>query len=314
MGAREGEPVAVVGPGAMGGLLAARLLEAGENVRLIGRDRSWLLRFRRRGLRVSGPAPDRGRLLPARLLRPQVRPEGPPCAAIFFCVKAVDAATAVRRSRRMLGPNTAAVSLLNGLAHAPLFRSSFGPSRTVFGISCVAADRPEPFYSRHQGGTGIVLARTGGNGAALEKARGLLRKAGWDVSVAHSEDRLLWTKAAFNAAANPLGALTGRSNGELAAIPPLKDLLLQTLHEAVSVAQASGHSPIYADMAGLLLRGCLSAPGQPNSMLQDLRAGRRTELAAILSPFLAEARRRSLPAPTLFALYRFMRRLERELR
>lgn len=305
--------VAVVGPGAVGGLLAATLWKAGHRVLAVGRDESWRRGIARNGLRVSAPRFGLAGAIRSPRLTPAVRPRGPRCRAVFVCVKARDLGPALAAARPLAGPGTAVVSLLNGVSHAPRFLRAFGPARTALGVCYYAAERAERWHVRHRGGSGIALARGPGNDAALGRARRLLRGAGWDVSLAPSAERLLWTKATFNAALNPLGALTNRTLGELAASPPLRALALRALGEAESVARACGRRPLYADMGGLLLRGLRGAPLQPNSMLQDLRAGRRTEIDALLGPFLDAARARRIETPMLEALHRLTRRLEREL-
>ena len=122
---------------------------------------------------------------------------------------------------------------------------------------------------------------------------------------------MLWTKAAFNAATNPVGALAAKPNGAIAAIPALWEIARAALEEATAVARAAGHPPLAARMPRLVRRACEATPRQENSMLQDLRAGRRTEIDAILGPMLAEARRRRVETPVLESLRAFVRRLER---
>jgi 2-dehydropantoate 2-reductase len=134
------------------------------------------------------------------------------------------------------------------------------------------------------------------------------------VKLDNSEDRVLWTKTAYNAATNPLGTLTGRTNGELVAIPALRELLLGALKEAALAARAARHPVPYSFLKGRLLAGLTAAHSQSNSMLQDLRAGRPTELDAIVTPLLKAASQKHLKLPLLESLARFTRRLEQELR
>lgn len=304
------QPVAVAGPGAIGGLIAACLARSGRRVVLVSRNERWRRQLRSRGLRIEGGTFGGGWTVPAGRLRPKIRPKGPICEAVFLCVKSAATRETVRRIKPLVGPETAVVSVQNGLTHRPLIRAAFGTARTVFSISYLAAERLEPLRVRHHGGKGLILAAHPGNAAALARAQALLKASGLQADLATSEDRLLWTKAAFNAASNPIGALTGRTNGELIRIPALKDLVFRAVREAVAAARAEGHRMLYPNMDKILAQGLLLAPNQSNSMLQDIRAGRRTEVDAILKPFLLAARRRRVTTPTLDALYRFVRRLE----
>ncbi|MFI5361672.1 MAG: ketopantoate reductase family protein [Elusimicrobiota bacterium] len=304
------EPLLVVGPGAVGLALTAGFRRAGERVALLGRTPSSERRLAASGFVATTPdgraALVRGGLLSARALKTAAR-------AAFFCVKSGDAARAAAAARPWIGPDTAAVALQNGLGHEKVFRRAFGRRRTVIGVCYFAADRPAPGDLRLNGGEDVLLARHPGNAAALERARGLLSRAGFRVHVKDSEPGMLWTKAAFNAAVNPLGAVCAVESGKLASDPALRELSLKALAEAAAAAESSGHPLDYPDMAEKLLLSVRNAPRQRNSMLQDLAAGRRTEARFILGPLVSAARRRRLDAPTLGLLADLIAALERRL-
>lgn len=301
------EPVLVVGPGAVGLALTAGLRRAGERVALLGRTPAVERRLAASGFAVTTPDGRttlvRGGLLSARALKA-------PASAALFCVKSGDAARAAAAARRWIGPKTVVVALQNGLGHQKIFRRAFGARRTVIGVCYFAADRPAPGDLRLNGGEDVLLARHDGNAAALEAARDLLTRAGFRVHIKESENGMLWTKAAFNAAVNPLGAVCAVESGRLAEDPALRELSLRALAEAAAAAEAAGHPLDYPDMAEKLLLSGRNAPRQRNSMLQDLAAGRPTEAKVILGPLLASARSRKVPAPTLELLAAVVERLE----
>jgi 2-dehydropantoate 2-reductase len=297
-------PVAVVGPGAVGGVLAASLRLAGYPVLLAGRGRSIL----------RGPllfkSPD-GRSRAVRGFRTRSTPD---CAAVFLCVKSADLRSALPAVRRLAGPRAPVVSLLNGLAHPRPLRKAFAPSRLVFSAFYAGCRRLGPASVWHTGGRRISLARTRANAAAADSVRRILESAGWRTAVVRSEERLLWTKAVVNAAMNPIGALTRGTNASLARHPAMRDLLTQAVREAAAVARAAGHPHPAADPAAAVLRAIRGMENQYNSMVQDLEAGRRTEADAILKPMTQTARRTRTPVPTLEPLYLMIRRLEKEVR
>ncbi len=303
------EPILIVGPGAVGLALAAGLRRAGRTVAILARDASAERRLARSGFMVTAPDGKRERvtgLTGASTLKTPVR-------AAFFCVKSGDARRAAAAARRHIGPETAVVALQNGIGHEKIFRRAFGPKRTVIGVCYFAAERCEPGELKLNGGTDILLARHSGNEAALEAASALLTSAGFRVHLKDSEDGMLWTKAAFNAAVNPLGAACAIESGRIEADPALREVALTALSEAAAAATASGHRLDYTDMADKLMLSCRNAPRQRNSMLQDLAAGRRTEAGAILGPLLRAAKLRRVPAPTLEILSAVIARLERSL-
>jgi len=303
------EPVLIVGPGAVGLSLAAGLRRAGIPVAVLGRSATTERLLARSGFTATSPD-GRGErisgLTAARALKV-------PARTAFFCVKSGDARRAAASARRLIGPNTAVVALQNGIGHEKVFRRAFGPKRTVIGVCYFAADRASLGELKLNGGEDILLARHTGNEQALETARALLTSAGFRVHVKDSEEGMLWTKAAFNAAVNPLGAACAVESGHIEADPALREVALAALAEAAAAATASGHHLDYPDMADKLMLSCRNAPRQRNSMLQDLAAGRRTEARAILGPLLLAAKRRRVPTPTLEILSAVIARLERSL-
>ena len=303
------EPVLVVGPGAVGLSLAAGLRRAGLPVAVLGRNTAAERLLARSGFTATSPDGSRERvsgLASARALKS-------PARAAFFCVKSGDARRAAASARRLINKETPIIALQNGIGHEKVFRRAFGARRTVIGVCYFAADRSEPGALKLNGGEDILLARHAGNERALEAARALLTSAGFRVHVKDSEEGMLWTKAAFNAAVNPLGAACAVESGRIEADPALREVALAALGEAVAAATASGHRLDYPDMADKLMLSCRNAPRQRNSMLQDLAAGRRTEARAILGPLLLAAKRHRVPAPTLEMLSAVIARLERSL-
>lgn len=297
--------VAVVGPGAVGGLLAARWAKS-LPVLLLGRSAASESRLTKTGITLINPDGSRQKI--RRGLR-SARPSSRKCAAAVFCVKSHDTKKAIAAARRFIGPDTAVISLQNGLGHERLLRQAFGPSRTVIGVCYIAADRKSPDTIIHGGGDEVWLASNAQNGKALSVARALIKQGGWKVRVKSNEERLLWTKLCFNAATNPLGTLCAVPNGELASNPVLNQLMLALIDEIMKVAKKSGHRALYFNIAKVILPACQAAPHQRNSMLQDVQAGRKTEVDAILGPLLAAERHAKTSAPLLNSLYRILKRL-----
>ncbi|MBI3297986.1 MAG: 2-dehydropantoate 2-reductase [Elusimicrobia bacterium] len=301
---------AVVGPGAVGGVLAASLVRAGLDVRVAGRRPADAAALGRTGLSLTRPTGRSSRVRGLKTL--SSRPTGE-CAAVFVCVKASDLARALPAARKAAGPDTPVVSLLNGVGHEAALKRAVGGRRLVLGSAYFAAMRLGPRSVRHAGGTLVWLAETRENRAAARQAARLLRRAGWTVHLKRDEARLLWTKLIYNAAVNPIAALTRRSNGALVSDPALKELTLRTMAEARAAAAAAGHEPYPEMTARGVLAGCRAVPDQMNSMIQDLAAGRRTEADVLLGPLVRAARRKRVPVPTLETLWASVKRLEASL-
>ncbi|MBI5881708.1 MAG: 2-dehydropantoate 2-reductase [Elusimicrobia bacterium] len=299
--------VLIVGPGSIGRLLAARWAGRGRKVRLLARA------ARQEGALARGIALTdlRGRRRLVRGCSPaRARPRVPPPASAFFCVKASQVDAAIRLSRPWIGPETTVVALQNGLGHEARFRRAFGPRRTVIGSCYVAAAAEGKRGVAHTGGRKILLASSRANARSAADAGRLLAAAGWRVRLVEDEARMLWTKLVTNSSVNLLGTAAAVPNGELARDPGLAAILSLLIREGTGVAKAAGHPPL-ARLEETIPRGCRTTRRQLNSMLQDLRAGRRTEIRAIAGPILAAAGRLGIPVPTIEMLARVVGRLER---
>ena len=302
-------PILIVGPGAVGLALAAAARRAKLPTAILARGAAAEKRLEKSGFVARGPDGKSRRvtgLLSARSLKG-------PARAVFLCVKSGDAARAGAAARRWTGPETPVIALQNGIGHEAPLRRLFGPKRLVVGVCYFAADRPAPAELTLNGGEDVLLARRPGNEDALETVVALLVQSGFRVHIKDSEESMLWTKAAFNAAVNPLAAACAVESGKIESDPALRELALAALAEAAGAASASGHPLDYPDMAEKLMASCRNAPRQRNSMLQDLAAGRRTEAKAILGPLLAAAKRRRMHAPVLETLAAVVARLEKGL-
>lgn len=300
--------ILVVGPGAVGGTLACRWRMAGLPVAVAGRSPA-RERLLARGVHYAGRDGKAHviKLTPASSLEPKPRD------AVFICVKSYNTKKAIRRARPWVGPETVVVAVQNGIGHERSLHAAFGRKRTVLASAYFGADRSRPNAIRASWGNHILLAQEQSNAEAVKKVRALLLKAGWKVLLRRGAERILWSKACFNAATNPLGALCRVPNGDLYTNPALKDMLLRALREGLACARKAGHPPAFHDPEGIVLRACKNAPTQRNSMLQDLEAGRPTEIDAITAPLLQAGRRHGVRTPVLSRLTAAVKGLEREL-
>jgi 2-dehydropantoate 2-reductase len=118
-----------------------------------------------------------------------------------------------------------------------------------------------------------------GDGAArLAEALG---SAGLETTVASPVRPEIWKKLILNAATLPASALTGMTAGALGSSQDMLDLVSETTREAVTVARALGYDIDFDERIGTILGLVEKAGPTKASMLQDVEAGRRTEIDVI---------------------------------
>ena len=281
-------PLAIVGAGALGLHFAAGLAAHGP-VAVLARDAAGAARLRA-GVRVGEQI----------FCADAFAPEDTPAADwVIVLVKAGDTEDAARTALR-LAPR-GVLSLQNGLLEERLRAvcgkvpcgqglTTAGAWRDAHGVTPVA--RGETLLPP---GFEAIAARLG--------AAGFAARIEPDIAAA----RL--AKLLVNAAINPLTALFRVRNGELLA-PPLRLWLDALVREAWPVLHAEGlrldETTAFAHVHAI----AHATAANRASMLQDVEAGRRTEIDAITGALLALAARHALPVPTHAAVQQMVRVLD----
>jgi 2-dehydropantoate 2-reductase len=284
--------VAVLGPGGVGGFLAAALARAGEDVRVIARESTAEL-IARDGITVASVC------LGDFVGRPSAAAElDVPVGVLFVATKAVGLRDALERVRV---PPALVVPLLNGLDHMELLRERFGAGRVAAGVIRIEADRPEPARVVHTSRfLRVDLAADDPAVAAdLPPVAATLERAGIPVLLDDSERHLLWSKLVR---LNALACTTTASDRQIGFIrtdPAWRAALVSCLQEGSAVARADG-AEVPADGPLAELDAAHEALG--SSMQRDLAAGRPPELDAIQGAVLRAGARLGVPCPTVARL------------
>jgi len=263
--------IAVVGGGAIGGVLAHAACVAGHQVTLCVRTPFPRLLVDRDGA---------GHEVPALLACSPA--EAGPVDWVIVATKAYDGAS--EWLPVLAGQDTGVVVVRNGVDHVG--------ADVVPALAYIAARRVAPGHVVHTAGDLLVLP----SGAAASRFASLLEGA--PVRVSLSEDFLTdaWRKLLTNVAANPITALTVRPVGVLDA-PGMPWLVRGLLAEAVRAGTAAGARLSEADVAATLEFYARFGPDDVTSMLEDRRAGRPTEHETITGAVVRAAERHGVDVP-----------------
>ncbi len=319
--------VLVVGAGAIGGLLAARLSEAGHAVAVVARG-PHLEAIREQGLTLESEG---------RTTRHRVAAAGDPSAfgvqdAVFLTLKAPAIAAMLPRLAPALAPETPVVTAINGLPWWYFERHEGVPAGARIEcldpdgrmlrdldprhiVGCVvhaAAEVGAPGAIRHTGGRGFILGEPDGvMSPRLAALRDLLVGAGLDATLsAHIRDDI-WTKLIGNLSYNPVAALTGARMDEINANPALLALIRTMMVEAVAVGEAYGARFTVTLEERFAMARRLGAARI--SMLQDLERGRPLESDAIVASVVELAGRKGIATPTIDGVLALLRERARHM-
>jgi 2-dehydropantoate 2-reductase len=280
--------VAVLGPGGVGGFLAAALAHAGTPVTVVAREDTAAL-LAREGLRVESV------LLGALHEHPRAVPVlEEPVDVLLVATKAGGLESALGRVH---ADPALVVPLLNGLDHVERLRGRFG-ERVAAGTIRIEADRPAPGRIVHTSRFLRVdlAASRAGQRPHLEELAGRLERAGVPARVEDSEMLVLWSKLVRLNALACTTAAADRPLGFIRTTPGWREALEGCVREAVAVARAEG-----ADLDAAVVMAELEDAHETlgSSMQRDIAAGREPELEAIPGAVLRAGARHGLACPTV---------------
>ncbi|CAL9438246.1 2-dehydropantoate 2-reductase [Streptomyces sp. enrichment culture] len=279
--------VAVLGPGGVGGLLAALLSRAGHRVIcLSGEETARTLRTD--GLRVRSAR--FGDFTAPVEAGTELRE---PVDACLVTVKHTALDTALRRVPAAAVGDGLVVPFLNGVEHPAALRARYRPGRVAPAVIRVESTRVAPGVVEHTSPFAeIDLAGTDVPRPRLDALAQALNAAGPDTRVQDDETATLWAKMSFLA---PLALLTTRHGLPLGDVRTHHRAELTALvQETAEISRACGGP---SDPAGALARYDAFPAGMKSSMQRDAEAGRPLELDAIGGALLRAAERHGIPAP-----------------
>jgi 2-dehydropantoate 2-reductase len=286
------DSIAVLGPGGVGGFLAAALDRAGLPVTVVAREAT-----------ATGIADNGLTVTSARLGDFTAHPEAVSALAgeLDVLIVATKAGGLEAGLNRIDSEPGLVVPLLNGLDHMPVLRERYGPERVAAGTIRIESDRPAPGLIVQ---TSPFLRVDLGSDRAellpkLERLARTLEQAGVPATVSASEAQIMWSKLVrLNALALTTSA-ADRPVGFIRSDPEWRLALRGCIEEASAVARADGAQ---MDPAARLKELDEAHPGLGSSMQRDIAAGREPELDAIAGAVLRAAQRHGIQCPTIARL------------
>jgi 2-dehydropantoate 2-reductase len=270
--------VTMAGCGALGSLIAARLIEGGVQVQAFQRGGTQL-----KALRESGITIEADRTGTTRNFRLAAASDDPadlvPSRLIIVLVKSYST-EGVYPVKDILEREGVVLSLQNGLGNPEKLARLFGEARVAAGVATYGAYRLSPGVI-HWGGDGWVLWGPWKRGVEMAWVGDLLTTAGLNATYVEDPRPAIWRKLFINAMVNTTAALTGMKNSKLLASPMALEMMRKLGQETVTAAIRAGVQLDFEDLWAMHLENLERTAANKPSMLQDVEAGRQTEIDAI---------------------------------
>ena len=313
--------VAVVGAGAIGGLLGGHLARSGEDVILIARG-PHLAAMRSRGVTVRSHGAEF-------TARPECTDDLTTIGradVVFLTLKAHSIPAVSETIGSSLAEGACIVGAQNGIPwwyFEDRHLESVDPGGIIarhipYGkvVGCIAypaAQVVEPGVIEHLEGNRFTLGEPDGSKSERVQAiSSMLVKAGLKAPVQTRIRNEIWLKLLGNATLNPLSVLTRASLADIVTSPVTSDLVRTLMEEVDAVARALGvEMPLTIDKR---MAGAAATGDHRTSMLQDFDAGRPLEVDALVGAVVELAGSAGVPVPALSVVYRLVKLLDEKTR
>ena len=311
--------ICIVGAGAIGGYLGARLALAGEEVTFIARNRN-LEAINANGFRLI--AEDGSEQHAANVRAVQRCADAGAQDAVLLTVKAHQVRDLLPDLRALFGPDTMVVTMINGIPWwyfhklagphegralesvdpGGLLAASIEPGRVVGSVVYPATELVAPGVVKVIEGNRFTLGEPDGTRSArIEALSQALMRAGFKAPVARDIRSEIWVKLCGNLSLNPLSALTHATLQDICRFPPTRALAAAMMGEGQRVAEALGVR--FKITLEQRLAGAEAVGAHKTSMLVDVENGRALELQALVGAVIELGRITGVATPTIEAIH-----------
>ena len=303
--------ICIYGAGAVGGLVAARLAQAGHEVSVVARG-AHLEAIRKRGLRVRFEQKEQATTVKAESDPARLGPQD----CVFVAVKGQSLPEVADKIAPMIGKETTIVTAMNGVPWWFFDKLAYGEGKlrletldpggklskampTDRIVGCVihlAASTPEAGLISHNMGSRLILGEPGGKNTARTKdIVAALKGAGFQAEESAFIEKDFWVKLLGNVSFNPVAALTLATANRLIQDERVKAYMVTIMREVLAIGRAVGVDADIDPEARIDMARKLGA-FKP-STLQDMEAGKSLEIDGLLTGTLEVARKAGVPAP-----------------
>ncbi|WP_067933289.1 ketopantoate reductase family protein [Alicyclobacillus kakegawensis] len=298
------EHVSLIGLGAIGSAYAAKLHAMDNQCLQVLADASRIERYRRQGVFVNGTRYDFNYVTPD-------TPVDPP-DLVLVAVKYDGLEDAMESLRGHIGPNTIILSLMNGISSEEMLGEAFGMHRVLYGM-CVEIDALRTDTSVTYSTFGRVCFGEKTNkviSPKVEAVRSLFERAGIPYEIPEDMQRTMWWKFMINVGINQTSAVLRAPYGVFQQQKDARDVMHAAMREVVALSKKVGVNLTEEDIERFHpVLNALSPDGK-TSMLQDIEAGRTTEVEYLAGAVCKLGRAHNVPTPINDMLLKMIRVLQ----
>jgi 2-dehydropantoate 2-reductase len=296
--------IAIVGAGAMGAAYAAMFAQAGVfEVAFVARGERHR-RLARGVLTVNG----RAHIIP--VIHPDAVSE--PADLVLVALKHHHLESALEDINRLVGPATAILSVMNGLASEETIAAVCGGDKMVYAVAVGidAVRQQEAFCYGNPGKIIFGIDPHAPGDPRVARLGDALTRAAIPHEVPIDIRRVLWWKFMINVGVNQASAVLGAPYGVFQSSPDARELMVALMQEVITLAEKTGIDLRAKDVDEWLAILATLSPEGKTSMLQDIEAGRKTEVELFAGQVVARGQAHQVPTPVNATILQIIKVLE----
>lgn len=293
LGEQQKMKILVMGAGAIGSLFGGLLAEAGNEVFLVGRQ-PHISEIQNSGLKIKGFVDKHITNIKAGTTPSIIQDED--TDLVLLTVKAYDTKQATLQIKPLIKSRTTVLCLQNGIGVEEEAAKILGKTNLLRGVTFCGAFLKEPGTVFYTGFGETIIGRLNKNQDEVEEIVKTFKNAGFPTKISENIQTTVWTKTLVNAGINPFGTLTEMKNGELIKNREIRTLMVNTVEEGIKVAKKL-KVPLKEDPVKLMLKTAEATANNLNSMLQDIKRGKKTEIDYINGAISKLGKKLGVPTP-----------------
>ena len=234
------------------------------------------------------------------------------CDIAIVCGKTVDNLSLSQLASELVSENGCVLTIQNGLGNAELLAHKVGRDRVIVGSITHAAWRNSEGEVHWVGRGEIIFGPLDEGGYQYtDSILDVLNDAELNASKSDNIQQILWKKLLINVAINPVCSIAGVRNGALLQVKSLWQQAMQAMREAAIVARASGIDLGDIELESYLREVISISPENRCSMLQDIMAGRETEIDSLCGAVVIRGEAEGIPTPCNAILHGLVKGIEK---
>ena len=300
--------ITVVGPGAMGCLIAGFLKnKTKEEVWLYDKFPERAGQIRNNFVKIEGLSGNHQIKLNATADPKEIGISD----LVIICVKSYSTEDACKDIKDLVGESTYVMTLQNGIGNVQILNDYFGPEKIIAGITNHGATLLGVGHVRHAGKGDTIIGKSDGKlSGALKEISGILNKAGFETKISKDIDSVIWSKLIINVGINALTAITRLNNGKLTEYEEARSLLRGAVQEAARIVKRKRIKLAYDDPIQKAESVCKATAANVSSMLQDVMNKKKTEIDFINGAVVRQGKALGIATPVNEVLTNLVKTIE----